>query len=212
MTAPPHHPHHPHLAGAGPDDLYASPPVWDIGRPQAAFRALAEQGRIGGRVLDVGCGTGEHVLMCAALGLDATGIDLAGTALHIAETKSRDRGLTARFLRHDALHLPDLGETFDTVLDCGLFHILGDPERTDYTGDYTGGLRAALRRGGHYLMLGLSDAEPGFNGGRMRHLTRQEVADAFTAGWQVEAIEPATIEITTDPSGVRAWLAVITRV
>jgi SAM-dependent methyltransferase len=52
--------------------------------PQPAFLALAEAGAIHGRVLDVGCGTGEHALMCAALGLDATGVDLSGVALHAA--------------------------------------------------------------------------------------------------------------------------------
>jgi 2-polyprenyl-3-methyl-5-hydroxy-6-metoxy-1,4-benzoquinol methylase len=102
-------------------DLYASPPPWDIGRPQPAFLGLARAGLIRGRVLDAGCGTGEHTLMAAGLGLDATGVDLAASALRAAERKARDRRLTARFLRRDARRLAHLGEYFDTVLDCGLF-------------------------------------------------------------------------------------------
>ena len=47
---------------------YATTPPWDIGRPQPAFAALAAEGRLGGRVLDVGCGSGEHVLMAALAG------------------------------------------------------------------------------------------------------------------------------------------------
>jgi SAM-dependent methyltransferase len=97
----------------GPEDLYSSPPPWDIGRPQPAFLALADAGAIRGRVLDVGCGTGEHVLMAAGLGLDATGVDLASTALHAAKEKARDRERTARFLLRDArseskISLPDI--------------------------------------------------------------------------------------------------------
>jgi 2-polyprenyl-3-methyl-5-hydroxy-6-metoxy-1,4-benzoquinol methylase len=59
------------------DALYAGTPPWDIGRPQPAFLALAEAGALKGRVLDVGCGTGEHALMAAELGLEATGVDVA---------------------------------------------------------------------------------------------------------------------------------------
>jgi 2-polyprenyl-3-methyl-5-hydroxy-6-metoxy-1,4-benzoquinol methylase len=53
----------------------AGSPPWDLGRPQPAFLELAKQGALAGRVLDVGCGTGEHALMAAARGFDATGID-----------------------------------------------------------------------------------------------------------------------------------------
>src|SRR4051812_9068874 len=103
---------HPGLAAqATPDELYTRTPPWDIGRPQPAFLTLAEAGSIRGQVLDVGCGTGEHTLMAAALGLSATGVDLASTALRAAEEKARQRGLTAQFLRHDALRLAALGDT-----------------------------------------------------------------------------------------------------
>src|SRR5882757_3979921 len=104
-----------------PDELYATAPPWDLGRPQSAFLELAERGAIRGRVLDAGCGTGEHVLMCAQRGLAATGIDLANPALESAKEKAHERGLSARFLRHDVLRVTELGEVFDTVLDCGLF-------------------------------------------------------------------------------------------
>src|SRR5579859_972890 len=128
----------------GPDDLYASRPPWDIGHPQPAFRALADAGALVGRVLDVGCGTGEHALMAASLGLDASGVDLASNALRAAEDKALERGLTVRFLRHDARKLADLDQTFETVLDCGLFHIFGDADRVEYVES----LRSVLAPGG----------------------------------------------------------------
>lgn len=184
MTAIPPHPHPGAPAPTAPDDLYRTPPPWDIGRPQPAFLALAKQGAIQGRVLDTGCGTGEHTLMAAGLGLHATGIDLASNALRTAQGKARDRGLTARFLRHDARHLSELGETFDTVLDCGLFHILNDQDRAAFIN----GLTSVISHGGRYFMLGLSDRQPGQWGGRMRKLTRDEISAAFADGGRPDAI------------------------
>jgi hypothetical protein len=37
------------------------------------------------------------------------------------------------------------------------------------------------------------------------------ITAAFTSGWQLDSLEPARIEITTDPNGIRAWLATLTR-
>jgi SAM-dependent methyltransferase len=201
---------HPHGASGmprGPEDLYATRPPWDIGRPQPAFLALADAGAIRGRVLDVGCGTGEHVLMAAGLGLDATGVDLASTALRAAEQKARQRGLAARFLRWDARELAALGESFDTVLDCGLFHIFDDNDRIAFVD----GLRSVLPEGegGCYFMLCFSDRQPGVWG--PRRVTRDEITATFADGWRVDSVEPSTIDITIDPDGVRAWLTSLTR-
>jgi cyclopropane fatty-acyl-phospholipid synthase-like methyltransferase len=197
---------YPHPAVHSPDDLYATPPPWDIGRPQPAFRALADAGLIRGRVLDVGCGTGEHVLMCAGLELDATGVDLASGALSAAERKARDRGRTARFLRADARQLAEWGESFDTVLDCGLFHVFGDHDRAVFVES----VRSVLVAGGRYFMLCISDRQPGEDG--PHRVTRDEITAAFARGWRIDSLEPATIDITTDPAGLRAWSAALTKI
>jgi cyclopropane fatty-acyl-phospholipid synthase-like methyltransferase len=191
---------------SSPEDLYTSPPPWDIGRPQSAFRALADAGAIRGRVLEVGCGTGEHTLMSAGLGLDATGVDLATNALQTAEDKARDRGLTARFLRQDARQLPDLGELSDTVLDCGLFHIFTGEDRVAFVES----LRSVVVPGGRYFMLGFSDQQPGDWG--PHRLSHKEITAAFAQGWRVDSLEPAAIEVSTEPDGIRAWLLALTRI
>lgn len=185
--------------------LYSSTPPWDIGRPQPAFQALADRGAITGRVLDVGCGTGEHVLMTAALGLDATGVDLAEAAIDTAQEKARQRGLTARFLVWDTLRLAELNESFDTVIDSGLFHIFSDEDRAPFVDS----LSAVVRPGGRYFMLCFSEHQPGDWG--PRRVTQDEIRANFTDGWQINSIERAQFLVTFDPNGARAWLATITR-
>ena len=187
------------------DAMYASTPPWDIGRPQPAFLELAESGALRGEVLDVGCGTGEHALMASRLGLPATGIDGAPTAIAIAERKARERRLTARFLVHDALDLGSLGERFDTVLDSGLFHIFDDDDRARYVDS----LRTAISPGGQYFMLCFSERQPGDWG--PRRVTEAEIRESFADGWDIDAIEGATMDITIDPNGVFAWRSAISR-
>jgi cyclopropane fatty-acyl-phospholipid synthase-like methyltransferase len=182
------------------------PPPWDIGRPQPSFFELAEQGVLAGRVLDVGCGTGEHALMAAARGLDATGIDAVPRAISIAEHKARDRGLKARFFVWDALKLPDLGEQFDTVLDSGLFHVFDDEDR----GRFVASLQAVMPAGAHYHMLCFSDRQPGSFG--PRRVSQAEIREAFgPADWHVDAIDAVTMETNMDATGVHAWCASIVR-
>ena len=188
------------------DEMYTGTPPWDIGRPQPAFLALAERGALAGSVLDVGCGTGEHGLMAASLGLETTGVDLAEVAIARARAKAEYRGLSARFLVWDALDLPGLGQQFDTVLDCGLYHVFDDDDRPQFLAS----LRDAVRPGGRYFMLCFSDRQPGDWG--PRRITEAELRENFADGWRIDSLEPAVLEITIDPAGAQAWLAAMTRI
>lgn len=185
--------------------VYAETPPWDIGRPQPAFVRLAEMGDVRGRVLDVGCGTGEHALMAAGLGLMATGIDAAPTAIGIARRKAEERKLEGRFIVANALDLTSLGEVFDTVLDCGLFHVFNDNDRARYIAS----LHDIVVLGGAYYMLCFSDRQPGDWG--PRRVSQNDIRSAFADGWHVASIDAVTIDITISADGVQAWLSKIVR-
>src|SRR5260370_42018717 len=77
---------------------------WDIGRPQPAFVRLADEGRLTGRLLDAGSGTGDNAVLAASRGAAVTGIDVAPTALARAPAQTYQRGPTARV--EDASALP----------------------------------------------------------------------------------------------------------
>lgn len=143
------------------DPMYDGTPPWDIGRPQPAFEALIDAGRIRGRVLDIGCGTGEHALMAAAHGLTATGVDASPKAIARAKAKAAERGLDVDFHVSDALDL-SAKSTYETVLDCGLFHIFDDEQRSRYVRSLAG----VLAKSGSYFMLCFSDKVPPGSGPR----------------------------------------------
>ncbi len=186
-----------------------SPAPWDIGRPQPAFARLGEAGRLTGRALDVGCGTGEHTLLAARHGADATGVDVAPAAIEQAQAKAAQRGLTARFMIGDALNLGPLGlaGTIDTVIDSGVFHVFSDEDRPRYVD----GLASVLRPGGITYLMCFSDRQPGGLG--PRRVSQDELREAFAAGWTVESISADSFEINPmqGMTHAQAWLAALRR-
>src|SRR5262249_10754955 len=78
------------------ENLYAGKAPWDIGKPQPAFTAVADQ--VTGRVLDAGCGTGEHALFFASRGHRVTGIDYLEVVIRRARAKAAERGVAVEFL------------------------------------------------------------------------------------------------------------------
>src|SRR5437763_1501612 len=100
------------------ESMYAGQAPWDIGRPQPAFLAIADQ--ITGTVLDAGCGTGDHAIFFASRGRQVTGIDFVEEAISRAKKKAEGRNLPVTFLVKDALELKNWSERFDHVIDSGL--------------------------------------------------------------------------------------------
>jgi len=187
------------------EEAYLSRPPWDIGRPQGEIIRLAEDGEIQGPILDAGCGTGENALFLANLGYEVTGIDAAGVAIRKANEKSRERRVPVVFLEWDALEISRLGKRFETVIDCGLFHVFSDEERPLYVE----GLGSILSPGGILRMLCFSELEPGDWG--PRRVTQREIREAFDRGWKVDSIREARFETNLGPEGCRAWLSSMTR-
>jgi SAM-dependent methyltransferase len=190
------------------DEFYKDPaPPWDIGRPQPAFLRLADTGALTGALLDAGCGTGEHTILAACRGAIALGIDVSPRAIEIARRKAAERGIEATFETFDALRLDTLGESFDTILDSGLFHVFDDGDLTRYAS----ALQAVLRPGGHLHLMCFSDRQPGDWG--PRRVTEVELRAAFDSGWRIESLSPERFDINPGfgTPTAEAWLADILR-
>jgi SAM-dependent methyltransferase len=194
------------------DEFYrTTTPPWVIGEPQPAVVELERAGLIRGKVLDVGCGTGEHTILLTGLGYDVLGIDFAPEAVEQARRNADAKGAGARFEVADAMNLP-ADPRYDTILDSALFHIFDDADRPKYVAS----LHGAVLPGGIVHVLALSDQGRGFG----PQVSGETIRDAFGDGWELEALEPATYrgvvtEVHADaiglPIGSRvdepAWLA-----
>src|SRR3984957_3284672 len=202
----------PHMTATDPapdwDSSYSgTPPPWDIGRPQPAFVHLAGAGALTGALLDAGCGTGEHTILAARRGARALGIDVSVRAIEAARRKAAERDVETRFEVLDALQLDTLGETFDTIVDSGLFHVFDDAGGIQYVA----ALHAVLRTGGHLHLIVFSVPQPGAWG--PRRVTEGELRAAFGSGWQIDSLVPDRFDINPGLGAptAEAWLADVVR-
>ena len=93
--------------------------------PAPVVVEFAEQLRDGGtvRVLDLGCGSGRHVLHLARIGMDVTGLDISPAALCLAAGWLADQNLKARLVLADArLPLPFRNSSFDALISTQVIH------------------------------------------------------------------------------------------
>lgn len=111
---------------------------------------------VGHSILDVGCGSGRHARGFARRGLLVTGVDLSRAMLDVAREKSPHLPGKPNYLRWDARKLPFRGQ-FDAAVS--MFTSIGYTRspRDDY--DTFCGVARALKRGGHYLLDFLNEAQ-----------------------------------------------------
>jgi ubiquinone/menaquinone biosynthesis C-methylase UbiE len=82
--------------------------------------------RRGERLLDIGCGTGNHLLLFAEMGLDVTGIDSSPYMLDIARKKVGRRAAIRRGVAED---LPFEDNTFDIAVIMNVLEFTEYPAR-----------------------------------------------------------------------------------
>ncbi|MCT7661049.1 class I SAM-dependent methyltransferase [Mycobacterium deserti] len=183
------------------DDAYKSRSApWVIGEPQPAIVELERTGGFRGRVLDVGCGAGEHTILLTRLGYDVLGIDFAPHAIEQARENATSKGVDARFDVADALALgsSELAEPgYETIVDSALFHIFDDADRPRYVRS----LHAACRPGGLVHVLALSDKGRGFG----PEVSEQVIREAFADGWALEALDETTYRGVVRESQAQAY-------
>ena len=101
-----------------------------------------------GTVAVPGCGTGNDVRVWARAGFDASGFDLAPSAIRLCRERTAQAGLTATFAQSDFLADPPPMQ-FDWLFEHTLFCAI-DPSRRD---DYVKAVLRWLKPGGQLLAV-----------------------------------------------------------
>jgi len=98
-------------------------------------------------VLEIGGGMGTDLAQFAQNGARVTDIDLAAGHLQLAEENFRLRGLSGRFIHHDAESLPFEDHSFDLVYSNGVLH------HTPNTATVVDEIHRVLRPGGRAIVM-----------------------------------------------------------
>jgi SAM-dependent methyltransferase len=139
----------------------------------------------GGRLLDVGCGSGQLLIRCAksafgeSVGLDYWGDDWEYSQSQCMRNAELEGVAGVQFVRGSASRLPFADGNFGRVLSCLTFHEVRDV--ADKSISVIEALRV-LAPGGRFAFIDLFD-DPGFYAGRDHVLTA-----VATAGGKVESV------------------------
>jgi 2-polyprenyl-3-methyl-5-hydroxy-6-metoxy-1,4-benzoquinol methylase len=86
--------------------------------------------RQGGRLLDLGCGTGRLTVELAARGYDVYGVDINPDFVEIAQDKVKTRGVSAHFMTSPAERLPFDDKFFDICIANSVLEHVTDWKKT----------------------------------------------------------------------------------
>ena len=111
----------------------------------------------GGRVLDLGCGTGFYTSIFKAMGFEVAGIDISESGI----AKARELHPGVPFFVDDATDLHFPAESFDLIFSLGV-SVMNTRNKDELHG-YVRHLMGFLKSGGRLLYIGGSDLSGGLS-------------------------------------------------
>ena len=81
------------------------------------------------KILDIGAGRGDFLLICAGRGYDAVGVEINDKKIADAQKNARERNLPLNIIKAEAEHLPFADNTFDFANMGEVIEHVRDPEQ-----------------------------------------------------------------------------------
>lgn len=187
------------------DYRHAEPALWDVGRPADELQKIVSNGRIAPcRVVDMCCGSGSDAIYLASKGFEVTAIDVAPTALAMAEKKADDAHDKVNWVLADILAPPDL-KPFDFIYDRGCYHVVRDQNLTAYLET----VRRFSHPGTKFLLL--ASRRDDLAAGEHSGVTEEELRFDFLSLFDMEWLREITLESNRRGPGPPGWSAFLKR-
>lgn len=184
-----------------------SRPPWDKGFPSSHLKAAVEDGRIKpGRAVVLGCGTGTNAIYLAKKGFDVTAVDIAPTALNLAEEKAKQANVTVRWQLADVLAPPVDLEPFDFIFDRGCYHGV----RRGNAAGYVAAVKRLSRPGTQLLILaGNANEERHYGPPRVKE---EELRGDFSTDFEFTRLDTVRFDsVNPNEQGALAWSVLLRR-
>jgi SAM-dependent methyltransferase len=184
-----------------------SRPGWDKGFPSTHLKAAVANGTIKPvRAVVLGCGTGTNAIYLATKGFDVTAIDIAPTALSLAEKKADKAGVKVRWLLADVCAPPSYLEQFDFIFDRGCYHGV----RPSDARRYVNAVKQLSRSGTHvFILAGNANEERHYGPPRV---SEEELRGDFSSDFDFAQLKTVRFD-SVDPQseGALAWFVLLRR-
>lgn len=174
---------------------------WNIEDTPEILLGLVTRGTIKPcKLIEFGCGAGNYVINFSKIGFDATGVDIAESAIEIARSSALKAGVACRFVAADVLGLlPEIIEKYDFAYDWELLHHIFPEDREKYVRN----VHRLLNYARNYLSVCFSEDDPQFGGARKYRKTplgtvlyfsnEKEIESLFAKWFEID--EVTTIEV-----------------
>lgn len=159
---------------------------WNIETPPNVLVELVESGKIKPcKAIDMGCGAGHYAIFLANQGFHMTGVDNSTSAIHMAQTNAKKKGVECDFRVADVLgEFKEVPDTYDFVYDWHLLHQFYPEQRTAYCEN----VNKILNPGGQYLSVCFSEKNPQFGGKGKYRNTSLGTRLYFSSEAEIEAL------------------------
>ena len=178
---------------------------WDVKRADSSLTILVENKTIPrGRVLEIGCGTGENSIWLAKQKFEVTACDISATAIKLAQEKAQKNKVECDFIVADFLIELISGGHFDFVFDRGCFHSFRkSKERLKIAKNVS----SHLNENGFWLsLMGSADAPPREIGPPM--LSAKNIVVAVEKYFEIISLTKSHFE-TDQPDPAPNWVCLM---